>query len=446
MIVTSEEVHNALNSNNDAQVSWVSDGVSIDSRSIKSGNLFVAIKGSNFDGHNFLHEVSTKGAAAAIVSEKIDVDIPLVVVSDTLHALQELAKYKRVHSLAKMIAVTGSAGKTTTKEMIYEALSVHGVTYRNAGNLNNHIGLPLSLLNMPDDSEYVILEMGMNHAGEIEVLTNIMQPNLALITNVGPAHLEHFSSIEDIAKAKAEIFLGTVGAAVLNMDNEYYDHLYSIARTYPKIDKVIGVGKGANSDVRLVQHNSGQVTICINNKQKFEYRLSTAGDHIVQNSLLALGVIHALGLGIQKSADNLQFLHPQDGRGKIHHVQNMRVIDDTYNANPLSVKAALSLLSRFKGRRIAILGDMLELGERSRELHESLANEIHHYKIDKVFTVGENMKYLYEALDSDVQGEHFHSSKEVDLVSDLKENDTLLVKGSRGIKMEIVLKKLLFNV
>ena len=446
MIITDKEVMAAIGIENSSHIHWQAHGISIDTRTIQPGNLFVAIKGENFDGHDFLQNAKEKGAIAALIEKEIDIDLPTLIVGDTLSVLQNLAKYKRQSSHTKMIAITGSVGKTTTKEMIYHALSCHGKTYRNVGNLNNHIGLPLSLLNAPDDAEYIILEMGMNHAGEIKELTNIMQPDVAIITNIGPVHIEFFTSIQEIAQAKAEIFVNTKGKVILNQGSEYYNYLYDDAKRYAQIQEIITVGKNDTADIKLISSESSYIQVSTKQNGHVEYYLTVGYQHIIENSLLALAVVQALELDIKISADNLKKFNLEKGRGYLHHKNGITIIDDSYNASPPSVKAALQTLATFQGRKIAILGDMLELGKNSKILHEGLAREVNHYKIDVVFTVDKYMKYLSDVLSLKIRGQHFDNADEVDLTAYLRKGDVILIKGSRAVKMEKIIQKLLLNV
>ena len=441
MKITNEDIEIALGIN--SSESWMAEGLSIDSRTANSKNLFIAIKGENFDGHDFVQEAANKGVISAIVSEEIKIGIPIIVVKDTLKAMQDLANYKRTQSSAKMIAVTGSVGKTTTKDMIYQVLSSYGKAYSNHGNLNNHIGLPLSLLNAPDDAEYIILEMGMNSPGEIAILTNIMKPDISIITKIDSVHLEFFSSVEAIAKAKAEIFIGTKSVAILNKDDKYYDYLYSIVKKYPSINRIITVGKDENSDVKLVSYNSKYVSVLINNSQEVRYEFPTIYKHFVMNSLFPIATLNALTLEVNESVQHLSNFNLQKGRGNIYRVNGIVVIDDTYNANPPSVKAALNLLSQFKGRKIVILSDMLELGEKSKEFHIELVNPIMECKIDVVLSVGTNMKFLYDNLKPDIKKVHFNRLSDCDVLSYIQKGDNILVKGSRGTKMELIVEQLL---
>ncbi len=422
---------------------WIADGVSIDSRTTKAKNLFIAIKGENFDGHNFINDAASKGAVAAIVSTKVAANIPTIIVEDTLQALQALALYKRKKSKAKVIAITGSVGKTTTKEIVHKLLSCYGNSYRSPGNHNNHIGLPLSLLNAPPEADYLILEMGMNHSGEIATLSKIAQPDISIITTIGSAHLEHFSSTQEIAEAKAEIFNGTYGTVILNRDNGFYNYLYKLIPQHPNIHTILTVGFHPKAHFSLTACHENKIEALINQEEKITYSFPTLYKHFALSTLFALAVTKSLKLDFRQWLSTLGDLNLQQGRCNIKVVNGISVIDDTYNSNPMSVESGLKLLSYFQGRKVAILGDMLDLGNSSKELHIKLVNIIIACKIDLVFTVGNNMKVLYKHLPNQLKGNHFNNSKEVAITQRFFAGDTILVKGSRGMKMEIVVKNLL---
>ncbi len=438
MRITHQDVQLALGSTNESG-QWICFGVSIDTRTLKSGNLFIAIRGPNFDGHDFIKVAKERGAVAVITDREITVDIPYVIVLDTLKALQDLAGYKRSKSTAIFIGITGSVGKTTTKEMVYNTLILHGKAFRNFGNFNNHIGLPLSLLNAPDDSQYIILEMGMSNFGEIEFLAKIVRPEISIITNVGAAHLGNFNSIEEIAKAKAEIFIHTKSIVILNKEDKFYEYLLDRTNLYRNISKVISVGS-KGTDVVLVSYGSGHAQVSIHDT-KYEFLIPNL--HLAQNSLLALSVIHALCLDMQVSIKGLNNFTPQEGRGNIITKNGITIINDTYNANPPSMKAALKSLSDFDGRKVAVIGDMLELGDKARELHEELAQTIEQYKIDVVITIGSNMKHLFDILPHYRRGNHFRIVRGADILRNVRKGDVVLIKGSRAMRMESIIERLI---
>ncbi|MGE3713059.1 MAG: UDP-N-acetylmuramoyl-tripeptide--D-alanyl-D-alanine ligase [Alphaproteobacteria bacterium] len=427
-----------------AQGSFSAQRVEIDSRKVQPGDLFVAICGEVHDGHKFIPDAKQKGAVACLVSKKPDVDIPYVLVKDTLEALTNMARKVRHETSATLVGITGSVGKTSSKEMMRLALNAHGRTYATQGNYNNHIGLPLCLANMPADTEYAVIEMGMNHAGEIAHLSNISQPHLALITAVEAVHIEFFDTEEGIADAKAEIFEGMApGAhAVLNKDNKHFLRLARAAEA--KQLAVTSVGTGA--PCHLVERGE-KIEVEIEGK-KLSYRLPSLGHHMAYNSLLVLACIHALGLDVERSARALEHYREPKGRGGILSLRIadgcITLIDDSYNASPVSMRAAFSKTQEYweshgkKGRKIAVLGDMLELGKDSRALHESLARDLGNF--DLVFAAGEHMYYLYAALPPDKKAAHAREA--VGLLplieTALCPDDVLLVKGSNGSQMHRV--------
>ena len=439
---------------------WVATGVSIDSRTLEPGDLFVAIEGPNFDGHKFVGDALTKGAVAAVVSRvpnALDSETSLLIVEDTLKALEDLAVASRARSTAKIIAVTGSVGKTGTKEVLKEVLSAQGETYATEGSLNNHWGLPLSLARLPRTAKFGVFELGMNHPGEIEPLVKLARPHVALITTIEAVHSAHFDSIEDIADAKAEIFLGLEpgGVAILNRDNSQFAHLAARAKSMG-VNNIISFGADAAADFRALNFeadaDSSRVTAEFAD-ETFEYRISIPGQHWVTNSLGVLGGVAAAGGNIVVAATVLKNLSAPKGRGRTCKVQlpngEFTLIDDSYNASPVSVAAALSVLGRVgvgaNGRRIAVLGDMLELGADSVQRHQALALPLSENKIDLVFTAGTDMASLADVLPDEMQGGHAGNSELLVPVvrSAVRAGDAVSVKGSAGSKMNAVVQALL---
>ncbi|WP_423348878.1 UDP-N-acetylmuramoyl-tripeptide--D-alanyl-D-alanine ligase [Wolbachia sp. wLmal] len=431
---------------------WIhSSNILTDTRSIKKGDLFIALKGKNFDGHNFLHEAFLKGAVAAIVSEGKYKNFPLVIVQDTLKALHDMASYyiRNVLVDAKVIAITGSIGKTTTKDMLHTVLSQYGVSHANEGNLNNNIGLPLTILKAPKNCQYLILEMGMNKAGEIKELSKISNPNIAVITNIEPAHTENFSSLLDVAQAKLEILYGMKnnGTLILNRDNKYYDYLSSHANR-----NVISFGKDKNAEVcllDLIRNGDGlNLKIRLSDNQTINCNLRVQGEHFAYSLLVAAAVVQSLGLDLSKLPLALKNFSVAKGRGNIHKVKYNRkyihLIDDSYNASPASMKTAIKTLSTYSNqRKVALLGDMLELGDESIKFHTDLVKVITENNIDKVYTVGKFMLELHELLPDNIRGTHFNDSNQLksDLANIIQNNDAILVKGSRGMKMDLIVRE-----
>lgn len=434
---------------------WKATGVSIDSRKIEPGDLFIAIKGDNFDGHDFVKDALKKGAAAAIVThipEGVGKDAPLLVVKYIMSALQDLARFSRARIKGKIIGVTGSVGKTSTKEMLAAAFKGQGKVYFTEGNLNNHFGLPLSLARMPANTDFGIFEIGMNHPGEITPLSKLARPHVAIITTVEAVHLEFFKSVEEIADAKAEIFaaMGKKETVVLNFDNPHYKRLQSSAKN-AGIKKIISFGIKKGADFRMDSYSevAGKAVIKLDaNGDVMNYKLGIASKHQALNSAGVLAVVQAAGGDVTKAAKNLGKIEAKAGRGKSYDInydgKSIAIIDDCYNASPASVSAALDNLGARKvnGRKIAVLGDMFELGDNAPELHKGLSKKIIDNNIDLLFTAGELSLNLYNAVPEKIKGGTAANSSDLGkvLAKSLKTGDVILVKGSRGMKMENLIK------
>ncbi|NQV98623.1 MAG: UDP-N-acetylmuramoyl-tripeptide--D-alanyl-D-alanine ligase, partial [Rhodospirillales bacterium] len=392
---------------------WQVSGVSIDSRTLEPGDLFVAIAGPVHDGHQFLASAFSAGASAALVqashlrqTDRARFADKLLIVDDSLQALGRLTQAARQRTAAKVIAVTGSVGKTGTKEMLRLVLSEQGETTATAGNLNNHYGLPLSLARLPQQAAYGVFELGMSAAGEILPLTRMTRPHVALITTIESAHSEFFKSIEDISDAKAEIFAGLepAGIAILNGDNPMFERLSQRA-TEAGVGDIRVFGAAVRADCRLldVQAISGgsRVNVDLRGKQ-ISFEISVPGRHWVQNALGVLCAVEALGADPEIAAARLAGMAGIEGRGR-HHILSISggsavLIDESYNASPASMKAALEVLGEMavpdQGRKIAVLGDMLELGAGADSLHAGLADVLIDKGIDLVFTTGQHMAAL----------------------------------------------------
>jgi UDP-N-acetylmuramoyl-tripeptide--D-alanyl-D-alanine ligase len=430
-------------------------GVSIDSRTCEGGDIFFAVAGDNHDGHDFVRSALSKGAALAVVAEARLPELmgagSLVVVTDVLDALRKLARSARARSRARIVAVTGSVGKTGTKDMLSLMLGREALTHASAASYNNHWGVPLTLARLPRDAHYAVFEIGMNHSGEITPLVQMVRPHVAVITTVEPVHLEHFGSVDAIARAKAEIFDGIDegGIAVLNADNPHFELLRQLATDQGL--EVRSFGSSPHSDARLLTvaalPDCSVVTAAIM-KQEVAYKLGAPGRHLVYNSLGALLAVKLLGADLARAALDLTDFRAPKGRGAKQTVATARgditLLDESYNANPASMRAALALLAvtpvGAHGRRIAVLGDMLELGPQSRELHRGLSDVLLNSKIDVVFACGTFMKSLYEQLPPHQRG-HWTSSS-ADLLSVVHDSihggDTVMIKGSLGSKMGLI--------
>ena len=431
-------------------------GISIDTRSLKKGDMFIAIKGINNNGHDYIDDAFKKGASCVLASEKRSNRKDCILVKDTFKSLWDLAVESRKRSKAKIIGVTGSVGKTGTKEALKFVLGSGKVTYASDRSYNNHYGVPLSLINMPQSTEVGIFEMGMNHKGEILKLVNLVEPNISLITNVAKVHSAFFDSLEKIVEAKGEIFHKTAvnNTAILNRDNQSYKQLREIANKNG-ISSFVTFGIHNSSNVRLVSHklkeNGSFVRAKIDNKI-VEYEIKIPGYHWVINSL----AVHATCLALEENHQNISAriskLQPLDGRGRFYDiaVRNgyIRLVDESYNASPPSMEAAIETFSlqekEKNSRRVAFLGDMLELGDNSKEMHIKIKKSICKSKFDLIFTIGKNMKYLYDSLPKDIRGQHFNRIDSFPLLSlnFLKPGDKVLVKGSNAMKMKIIVNEI----
>lgn len=437
---------------------WSAQGVSIDSRSIAPDDLFVAIEGPNLDGHDFVSTALDSGAAAALISRRPDdiaIDAPVLEVPDTLEAMRALAVAARARTQAKIIAVTGSVGKTSTKEALRLVLENQGKTTASASSYNNHWGVPLSVARMPGDTEYGVFEVGMNHAGEIEPLSRIIRPHVAVITTIEPAHIEFFDSIEGIADAKAEIFAGmSGGTAILNRDNPLFDRLKAAAQT-AGIEQILAFGKHGTADVRLISHATDRAGSNVEADivgRRIGYRLSMPGKHFVMNSLAVLAAVNAVGGKVAAAARTLETLAPLDGRGRRHEIalkhDVFTLIDESYNANPASMRAAFEALAVTRpgpcGRRIVALGEMRELGVQSAAFHRELADVLCARRIDLVFACGSQMAEMYGALPTAMQGGFSDDSAglAVKVSQSVQGGDVIVVKGSLASGMKKVVDAL----
>ncbi|MPZ39769.1 MAG: UDP-N-acetylmuramoylalanyl-D-glutamyl-2,6-diaminopimelate--D-alanyl-D-alanine ligase [Rhizobiales bacterium] len=433
-------------------------GISIDSRRIGRGEAFFAIKGGARDGHEFVPAALANGAGLAVVAEKGNAypkDAPLLVVPDVLEGLCELARAARARSQAQVIGVTGSVGKTGTKEALRLALESSGETHTSVASYNNHWGVPLSLGRCPASARFAVFEMGMNHAGEIEPLSRLVQPHVAIVTTIAPVHLEHLGSIAAIADAKAEIFQGLVpgGAAVINRDIPQYRQLAQSAKAAGA--RVVSFGEHAKADARLVK--SSLRADCSTAQARIlgtdvTYKLGAPGHHVVMNSLAVLAAAQLAGADLALAALALAGLAPPTGRGARSDLYlpdgSALLIDESYNANPASMQAAIALLGQAditdSGRRIAVLGDMLELGPSGAELHRSLVEPVMAQDIDLVFCCGPLMHSLWEALPSERRGGYAETSAalEPQVLAAVRAGDAIMIKGSLGSRMGPIVKAL----
>ncbi|PXW64195.1 UDP-N-acetylmuramoylalanyl-D-glutamyl-2,6-diaminopimelate--D-alanyl-D-alanine ligase [Methylobacterium sp. B4] len=433
-------------------------GASIDTRSLEAGDLFFAIRGEARDGHDFVRAALEKGAGAAVVAaaraEEFEGIGPVLAVpgegeDPVLEAMRRLGLAARARTGAAIVAVTGSVGKTGTKEALRHVLAAQGATHASVASYNNHWGVPLTLARMPAETRFGVFEIGMNHGAEILPLTAMVRPDVALITTVEPVHIEHFHSLSTIADAKGEIFSGLKpgGVAVINRDNPNYERLLAHAHA-SRAGRVITFGEHGAADVRanrILTRPDVSVVDATVMGVPLTYQLGTPGRHVAMNSLGVLACIHALGADLARAALSLASLKPPVGRGERTALRigegEAFLVDESYNANPASIRAALATLAGIetadKGRRIAVLGDMKELGAASEALHRELADAVSAHGIDLVFTAGTQMVHLFEALPMALRGAAAPSAENlIDAVlATLRPGDAVMVKGSNSMRM-----------
>ncbi len=425
--------------------------VSIDTRTLQSGDLYVAISGKNFDGHDFVVQAEAAGAAALMVERLVDTDLPQIIVPDTRIGLAELAGFWRQNAAAKIVAVTGSNGKTTVKEMLASILSVNDPILATKGNLNNEIGVPLTLLRLNESHRYAVIEMGANHAGEIAFSSRYAQADVAVLNNVGAAHLEGFGSLEGVAHAKGEIISGLSpqGTAILNKDDVFFPLWQALAEHR----HIISFGFAAEADVTATEistqvEDNHFVTrfMLMAAQQKTQICLKLAGFHNVKNALAAAAACLALGISLTQIKQGLEALKPVTGRLQPWiSRQGSLVIDDSYNANPASLQVALDVLTHCAGEKIVCLGAFGELGDDSVAIHQSMGTLIKAAGVNRLYAVGENARHCVETFG---EGAVFFTSQEALIVSlnqQLSGKETVLVKGSRAQRMENVAASLIDN-
>jgi UDP-N-acetylmuramoyl-tripeptide--D-alanyl-D-alanine ligase len=434
-------------------------GVSIDTRTLQPGDLFFAIKGDVHDGHGFVRDALARGAAAAVVSEERAAEFEgagaLLVVPDVLDAMRLLGVAARRRSSAKIVAVTGSVGKTGTKEAMRLAFERLGQTHAAVASYNNHWGVPLTLARMPRDAAYGAFEIGMNHAGEIEPLTRMVRPHVAVITTVEPVHIEFFRSILAIADAKGEIFCGIEpgGTAVLNRDNAQFERVKAHAAA-SAAGRVLTFGEHESADVRaerIILKTDQSIVEARVLGTPLVYRVGAPGKHVAMNSLSVLAAVKAVGGDLALAAQALADLTPPVGRGERTVLRvpggEFLLIDEAFNANPASMRAALANLAATEpeagGRRVAVLGDMLELGPEGPGHHRDLAEAVA-ASSDLVFAAGPLMDNLVRALPPERRGGYAGSAAELEasVLANVRAGDVVMVKGSKGILVSRIVKAL----
>ncbi len=430
----------------------VPTGVSIDSRTVQPGDIFFAIKGDRFDGHAFIGNAVNSGASTIVAAQPrpagTDPGCHWIDVPDPLVALQDLARAARKQHAARFIGITGSNGKTTTKELTAALLGTRHPTWATQGNLNNHIGLPLSLLRLPAETRAAVIEMGMSARGEIEFLAGIAKPQIGVITNVGPAHLEHLGSLENIAAAKGELLqaLPADGCAVLNADDTYYRLLRGLA---PATATVRTFAFGGDADLVAeelsVLPDGLSIALRHQGRERAKLRLPLLGRHNAANAMAALLVYLHLGGTFVDGIEHLSRVRPINSRMEPVAIDGMRLIQDCYNANPSSMQTAVHFLGVCTGRRIAVLGDMRELGPTSPSLHEKLGQQVAEAKIDMLVVAGELAQHIAQgALAAGMPAAQVHACRDAQeaarvLRLELRAHDTILVKASRGMHFETII-------
>ena len=426
-------------------------GISIDSRSIGKGEAFFAIKGDRVDGHDYAGIAMANGATLLVVSEaKLPalgrLNAPMIVVDDVLDAMVRLGCAARDRSAAKIIAVTGSVGKTTTKEMLRHMLQPSGRVHASVASFNNHWGVPLTLSRMPENTDFGIFEIGMNHADEIRPLVKMVRPHVAIITTIAAAHLGNFKDLEEIAAAKAEIMEGLVddGHVILNRDNDQFAALEKTANALG-VAHVHSFGSSAKADFRMVEYaggSEGGVLWAALDGRTLEIQMGAPGRHIAENALAALGAVSLVGADMNAALAALATLQPETGRGARHRLVigqgTFVLIDESYNANPASMRAAISLLQDAAlpdgGRRIAILGDMLEMGASSSAVHAGLAAPLVEAGITDIWLAGEDMAHLRDSLPEGTRVEYRQAVDELKefALGAIAAGDVVMIKSSKG--------------
>lgn len=441
-------------------------GISIDSRTLKRGEAFFAIKGDQFDGHDFATAAMAAGAGLLVVTEARlpalgKLQVPMIIVDDVLEALTRLGIAARERSMAQIIAVTGSVGKTSTKEALRHVLATSGKVHASAASFNNHWGVPLTLARMPADADYGVFEIGMNHHDEIRPLVKMVRPHVAIVTLIAPAHLGYFANLEEIAVAKAEIFEGIVpgGYVLLNRDDKRYRQLKTLAQD-AGIEHIVSFGEHKQSTYRLLNAALKPDCSCITANlagQEAAVKISVPGRHVVQNILAVMGAAHLVGADMAQVVLSLATLQAETGRGARYRLRHDNgsfiLIDESYNANPTSMRAALALLNAtepqgerpVEGKRIAVLGDMLELGKQSSKLHGDLARPIVDAQVNTLFIGGSNMAALKSAMPAEIQVEYRETVEELMplVLASVLPGDVVMIKSSNSLGFSKIVQALL---
>jgi len=402
-------------------------GVCTDTRGGVSGKLFIALEGVNFDGHNFIQQAEDLGASAVIAHKKVDSNLPTLVVNNSAEAYQKLAAWHRQSFSPIVIAITGSNGKTSTKNMLHSILSLHGPTLSTKGNLNNHLGVPKTLLELEKNHQYCIIEMGASHLNEIELLCKLAKPNIAIITNANNAHLGEFGSEENLVKAKGEILesLSEDGIAIVNKSSPHINIWEEISGT----KSLTFFGNDSNIYASGIKQFKSTLNFNLNfNNSSINLTLSMIGLHQIENVLAAAACAINLGISPDLIKKGLEKVRSEKSRLELIELQNFTILDDSYNANPESVKAAIDTLKQFSGKKVLVLGAMAELGKDSSRLHQEIGDYARKQNIDSLITIGQEAQYS--------KGNHFDGIESIfNEIDSHHKGATILIKGSR--KMEL---------
>lgn len=420
-------------------------GVEIDSRKIEAGNLFIATKGERVDGHSFINQVLEKGALCVVCEDETKAKEPYILVGDSFKALKDIAAFYRSQLSIPIVGITGSVGKTSTKEAIASVLSAKYNVLKTAGNFNNEVGMPLTLLRIREEHEAAVIEMGISDFGEMERLSSIARPDVCVITNIGLCHLENLGTQQGILKAKTEMFehRNPEGAVILNGDDPLLSGIKDVDGTKP-----LFFGRAAASDMRIEAETLkgllGSEFILKSNGETLCCKASMPGGHVVTNSACAALVGKVLGLSNAEIEKGISEQKSVGGRSNLIQTERYLLIDDCYNANPVSMKEAIDLLNLSNSRKVAILGDMFELGENERELHRSVGEYINEKPVDVLLCAGDMSREIYEGAVNVKIKQHFETRDElIKSLSDiLKDGDSVLIKASHGMHFEEIVSKL----
>ena len=438
---------------------WQASGVEIDSRKVKKGDLFCALNGVNHNGHDFIDSALERGATACLISEKLEnsKNISLAKVDSVLETLEKMAKNARMRSKARFIAVTGSVGKTGTKDMIQLALSKIANTYSNESSYNNYLGVPLSLARIPPELSYCILEIGMNKKGEIRDLVKLVKPEVAILTAIEKSHLEGLKSLENIAEAKSEILesLDKNGCLIINNDTNFSQYVKNRAKKLG-IQNIITYGKGSENNIKLLNFSLRKKkyhvqALCYG--KKISWFMPSLGEHWIHNSLSILGLAVYFKIDFEKMLDGLTSFNVPQGRGNIINLRYKNkefiLIDDSYNSNPASLIASLTNFSKLKvmGKKFLVLGDMLELGVESKKIHKGLVKKIEEFEFNFLYTVGKNMLEMSKKLVNIKYKNHNNNSEPIaeNILKAIANGDAILLKGSNSMNLKEIINEIINN-